>query len=235
MDVKQSIRETIWNRFEEEEIARFPFPPHHRIPNFAGAEKAADRLAALDVWDTATTIKINPDAPQRPVRQRALASGKRLYMAVPRLADEKPFIELDPADIPDPAKAATIGGANEYGTPVTLQSMENIDMIVTGSVAVGENGVRVGKGEGYSDLEFALLQDAGTVNKETTIVTSIHESQYLNREITPAPHDVPMERIITPSSTIVVESNVPRPQGINWNALTEEHLATIPVLEELRE
>ena len=29
-----------WDRLQDERIARFPFPPHWRIPNFAGAEAA---------------------------------------------------------------------------------------------------------------------------------------------------------------------------------------------------
>jgi hypothetical protein len=41
-------------------------------------------------------VKSNPDAPQLPVRARALADGKLPYMAVPRLTDERPFILLDP-------------------------------------------------------------------------------------------------------------------------------------------
>ncbi|MFC6726941.1 5-formyltetrahydrofolate cyclo-ligase, partial [Halobium palmae] len=43
---KQSLRERVWDALEAEGIARFPFPPHDRIPNFAGAADAADRLAA---------------------------------------------------------------------------------------------------------------------------------------------------------------------------------------------
>jgi len=33
---KQAVRETVWDAFEERGEARFPFPPHDRIPNFAG-------------------------------------------------------------------------------------------------------------------------------------------------------------------------------------------------------
>jgi 5-formyltetrahydrofolate cyclo-ligase len=36
-------------------------------------------------WPAARVVKANPDAPQLPVRRRALADGKVVYMAVPRL------------------------------------------------------------------------------------------------------------------------------------------------------
>jgi len=67
-----------------------------KIPNFLGAEAAADQLAALSAWEAAQVIKANPDKAQRAVRARALTEGKVLYMAVPRLADELPFYLLTP-------------------------------------------------------------------------------------------------------------------------------------------
>jgi 5-formyltetrahydrofolate cyclo-ligase len=79
---KQAVRERVWALLERERVARFPGATG-RIPNFAGAPAAAAQLAALPPWPTAQVVKANPDAPQLPVRARALADGKLLYMAVP--------------------------------------------------------------------------------------------------------------------------------------------------------
>ena len=92
---KDRVRERVWAALEREGVARFP-GARGRIPNFKGAEAAARRLAALPQWQASKTIKANPDAPQLPVRVQALADGKRVYMAVPRLRDPKPFLLLDP-------------------------------------------------------------------------------------------------------------------------------------------
>ena len=51
-------------------------------------------------------LKANPDAPQLPVRARALADSKLLYMAVPRLADPLPFYLLVPRNLPVPPEQA---------------------------------------------------------------------------------------------------------------------------------
>ena len=51
---------------------------------------AAGRLASLPEWRAARVVESNPDARQLPVRARALADGKLLYMAVPRLAARAP-------------------------------------------------------------------------------------------------------------------------------------------------
>ena len=103
---KASLREQVWADLDQPGVARFP-KPANRIPNFVGAEAAAGRLAGTDEWAAAATVKANPDSPQWPVRQRALADGKLLYMAVPRLAEDKPFFLLDPARLVDEPRAAS--------------------------------------------------------------------------------------------------------------------------------
>uniref|UniRef100_A0A1D5RM24 Methenyltetrahydrofolate synthetase domain containing n=1 Tax=Mus musculus TaxID=10090 RepID=A0A1D5RM24_MOUSE len=65
---KQSIRERIWDYMESHDIADFPRPVHHRIPNFKGAAQAAGHLPHLQAFHVARTIKVNPDAPQRNAR-----------------------------------------------------------------------------------------------------------------------------------------------------------------------
>src|SRR5919197_5062589 len=153
---KQKLRQRIWTLLERRRVARFPFPVVGRIPNFRGAEQAAARAAALPEWQAARRLKCNPDAPQRALRLRALREGKTVFMAVPRLTDERCFLRLDPARLGTRlAQAATIKGAAPLGEPVRPRELGHIDLIVAGSVAVNARGARVGKGGGYSDLEFA--------------------------------------------------------------------------------
>ena len=82
---KAALRQEVWSAMRAAKVARFP-GAEGRIPNFTGAEAAAERLRAMPVWQSALTLKANPDSAQLPVRQRALEDGKTVYMAVPRLA-----------------------------------------------------------------------------------------------------------------------------------------------------
>lgn len=50
-------------------------------------------------------------------------------------------------------------------------------MIVIGSVAVSKTGQRIGRGQGFVDLEFGILVKAGVVTDKTTIVTTVHNQQ----------------------------------------------------------
>ena len=81
---------------------------------------------------------------------------------------------------------------------VPLDSLPPIDFIICGSVAVNYDGVRVGKGAGYTDIEVALLAGAGLLKPDTTIVTTVHEQQVLNEVLPHEPHDFTVDYIVTP-------------------------------------
>jgi 5-formyltetrahydrofolate cyclo-ligase len=139
---------------------------------------------------------------------------------------------LDPKQIKcNPYVASSIKGAATYGRPVTLDEVRKIDLIVCGSVAVNRRGARVGKGGGYSDLEFALLTEEKRIGSKTPIVTSVHPLQLVNEEIPMTEHDIPLTAIITPQEIIEVESSFARPKGIYWNILPQEKTDEIPVLK----
>jgi 5-formyltetrahydrofolate cyclo-ligase len=229
--VKETIRQRVWDALEASGEARFPFPPHGRIPNFAGARAATERLTETPEWEAADALKTNPDSPQRPLRQRALEDGKTVYMAVPRLADERPFLELDPARIDDPSAAVTLSGSEEYGVQVGPDAV-TVDLVVSGSVAVREDGARIGKGEGFSDLEWGILWDLGLVDAETPVATTVHELQVVDDEWAPDAHDVPMDLVVTPERTVRTGAEG-KPEGVDWAALPAERLEAMPVLREL--
>ncbi|MEM1853428.1 MAG: 5-formyltetrahydrofolate cyclo-ligase, partial [Thermofilaceae archaeon] len=151
---KEEIRRRVWRLLREKGVARPPFPIEGRIPNFAGAEAAAALLVRSRAFQKAEVVFCNPDSPQRPVREAALHYGKMVVMASPRLRSG--FLVLNPSKIPRSAyrEASTIAGAFKYGSQ-TLDKLPQIDLKVAGSVAVSAEGGRVGKGGGFSDLEYA--------------------------------------------------------------------------------
>jgi 5-formyltetrahydrofolate cyclo-ligase len=231
---KQALREEIWRTMTVHKVARFP-GTQGRIPNFIGAEAAARHLATLPEWQGARALKCNPDAPQRPVRYAALQSGKVVYMAVPRLREIKPFIALDPAVLGPSGlwRASSIQGAFAGGKPVALEEMLAIDLIIAGSVAVSRDGARLGKGGGYSDLEYALCRQAGLADQDTPIVTTVHAMQVVpNDTIEMTAHDISLSAFATPDGLVRTEAHYPRPSGIFWDELGDK-LHEIPVLRAL--
>src|ERR687891_493191 len=142
-------------------------------------------------------------------------------MAVPRLADARPFVRVEG----DP----TIKRALAEGVPVAVGELGHVDLVVCGTVAVNRAGVRVGKGGGYSDLELALLVEAGLVDDATTIVTTVHPLQLLDEELPESAHDFRVDIVVTPDE--VVRSGARRRSpGVIWEQLDDDTVDAIPVL-----
>lgn len=231
-EAKQRVRERIWTLLEREHAA--PPDVHGYIPTFVGADEAAARLAALPAWASARIVKAVPDRAQQPVRARALRDGKTVYMAVPRLAEPLPFYHLDPATLPiPPDQAADRHLAATLARQVGVQDMQPVDLIVCGSVAVNPHGVRLGKGAGYSDIEFALLQEAGLIRPTTTVVTTVHDLQVVEDDLPESRWDFSVDLIVTPTRTITC-GPARRPAGLYWDDLDDATIGKIPILAALR-
>lgn len=163
----------------------------------------------------------------------ALEEGKTLYMAVPTLRAAKPFFELDPGKLTvSPHAASSIKGAAKYGRLVSLEEVRKIDLVICGSVAVNKKGGRIGKGGGYSDLEYGLLREEGKVDSNTPIVTTVHPLQVLDEEVPMIEHDIPINAIITPEEIMMLKPEYPKPKGIYWHLLPQAKIEAIPVLKE---
>lgn len=228
---KQAARQAIWDRLMNEKLAAFPFPPHGRIPNFKGAKDAALRLFDEPEWRDAKLIKVNPDSPQKYVRAEALRRGIKVYVPTPRL--RAGFLKLDPAKIPYDSihDASQMSKSEKWAEPVALTDLPQLDAIVTGCVAVTDTGRRAGKGEGYSDIEYAILRELG--HDAVPVATTVNDVQVVN-DFPIESNDLPLTVIATPTRTFRVDSPPRPPDRIEWDRLTTQDLKDMPVLNELR-
>lgn len=226
---KRRVRERVWDVLDQSGAVHDD-SAYGRIPHFKGSEEAAERLAGLPGWRAAQVVKAVPDKAQLPVRARALAEGKTVFMAVPKLADPRPFYLLDPATLTvPPTEAASSKVAAKIAPKVAVETMPSVDLVVVGSVAVNRAGVRIGKGAGYSDLEFAFLAEAGLIGAETVVVTTVHTLQVLDEELPATRHDFGVDLVVTPDKVITCR-HPHRPEGLVWEDLDAEKIASIPAL-----
>ncbi|HEY9086803.1 MAG TPA: 5-formyltetrahydrofolate cyclo-ligase [Anaerolineaceae bacterium] len=233
---KDALRQEIWSALASNGIGIGD--PYNSIPNFVGADIAADRLAALPLWQAAKVVKCNPDAPQTYVRLHALREGKTLYMAYPRLAVEKCFLELKASDLLARGvaleDAAVWQNAINVGKPVAFEEMQPVDIAVTGCVAVTRAGGRTGKGAGFADIEFGLLRQTGLLGPNVPIVTTIHSTMVVPDERLPLqPHDTFLTLIVTEKEVIETHVAGQQPTGIDWDQIQPDQFDTIPVLRRL--
>lgn len=235
---KWAIRKRIWDYMEENGVAANPRPVHHRIPNFVGSELTARQVEQLPEFKRAKWVKVNPDTPQKSVREAVLRHGKILLVPQPRLRTGF-FSILNPGKIP-PQKiqyAVTQAGVADFGEPISLDADIKVDMVVIGSVAVNPtNGARLGKGEGFAELEYGMLRMMGAIDDATPVVTCIHECSLVDDIPTEKmlSHDVPVDIVCTPTRIIRLSGGLPKPTGIYWDRLSPQKLASIRILQVLK-
>ncbi|EFA10212.1 methenyltetrahydrofolate synthase domain-containing protein [Tribolium castaneum] len=236
---KQSFRKKVWDYLEKNKLVNFPRPAFGRIPNFKGADKAAAQLLQLEEFKNAKSVEVNPDKPLEAARSLVIESDKTLYVPVPRLQEGLlKKIAFCEADKPKNVKqTVTRWGIETLGKAVDFGDGLHIDLLVLGSVAVSRDGRRIGKGRGYADLEYAILKEMKAVDDNTTIVTTVHDSQVF--DCLPSDifkkYDVPLDYILTPTQIIKVEKKLTRPEGIYWDILSQRRLSLMPVLQKIKE
>lgn len=207
MDVetaKKMLREEIWIKLEKGGVARFPLPCYGRIPNFAGSEKAADRVRLLDEWKNAKVVFANPDYAQQKVREYALLDGKILVMASPGL--RQGCIIVNPKNFKSSEGfASTIKGAFKYGKIASIEEIPKPDLIVEGSVAVDIKGHRLGKGYGFGDREIGLIK---RIFGEIPVLTTVHDMQVVDA-VPIEERDEKVSIIVTPTK-VIRTTNIPK-------------------------
>ncbi|KAM7406205.1 hypothetical protein PAMP_000596 [Pampus punctatissimus] len=234
---KWDIRQKVWDYIEEKNLANFPRPVHNRIPNFKGAFTACAKVSELQVFTQTAEVKVDPDKPLEGARLVVLQAQKTLLVPTPRLRTGlfNKIIPPQGASKEQLRMCSSSQGVKEFSVPVGLDDKVKVDLVVVGSVAVSEKGLRIGKGEGYADMEYGMMVSMAAVNESTVVVTVVHDCQVVDipEELIES-HDLTVDYILTPTRVIKTNCQSPKPQGIIWTKLDTEKLEKIPILKKLR-
>jgi len=178
---------------------------------------------------------VPPDQAQLQVRVNAVMDGKRLIMATPGLRDGFYLLERRGIRTKDWVRAARSSGVRQFGKRLATSKHEigQVDLLVTGAVAVGLQGGRVGKGSGYFDLEYTILREIGSVHEDTPIVALVDDVQVCD-EVPLEEHDVAVNYIVTPTRIIKAGRFQRSSMRIRWERLEERRIRRIRPLREMR-
>ncbi|XP_047437164.1 methenyltetrahydrofolate synthase domain-containing protein isoform X1 [Mugil cephalus] len=234
---KWDIRQKVWDYIEENNLANFPRPVHNRIPNFKGAFVACTKVSEMQVFTQTAEVKVDPDKPLEGARLAVLQARKTLLVPTPRLRTGL-FNKITPpqgASKEQLRVCSSSQGVKDFSVPVSLDAKVKVDLVVVGSVAVSEKGFRIGKGEGFADMEYGMMACMGAVNESTVVVTVVHDCQIVDiPEELMGTHDLTVDYILTPTTVIKTNCQLPKPHGIIWTKLDTEKLEKIPILKKLR-
>ncbi|EDW83711.1 uncharacterized protein Dwil_GK13534 [Drosophila willistoni] len=236
---KRSLRVQTWKKIQEGRVGIGSNSIFNRIPAFVDADKAAALLIQQEEFKKAHHIKVNIDRALHDFKEQALLANKTVYLPSTRDSSALCFKVEVPGDAPDEQKkvALRVQELQKYRTEIGLDSNLKLDLVVIGSVVVSRDGYRIGRGNGFADLDIGLLIELGAITPETVIATIVHDLQVV--DTLPVnlfqKYDTPVDLIITPTEVIRVAKHLPRPAGVFWEVLSERRLKILPVLQQLKE
>jgi len=242
--LRDETRERVWSdlRAVARPDSRFAWDFSSFIADYEGSDAGATRLLERAGEPASTQWFITPDNNLDPLRERLIEAGASFVM--PTYGIRRGFLRLDPSAVPagQAAFASTLDGMNRFGERIPLSEMEDslepFEYMVTGASFVTGDGLRMGKGHGYFDLEWAMLREIGLAGDPTAVVAMVHDVQVLDdvhgRELA-ADHDTIVDEIVTPTTRIEIEDSPPKPAGIRWALLDRDEVDEMPPLRTLWE
>ena len=141
--------------------------------------------------------------------------------------------------------ASNVSGFERFGTRLKAEELlgwENahVDVFSIGSVAVAQNGMRIGAGCGFGELEWGVLSSASWVDHSTLVVTLAHRDQVVNSRLDLPLElkrhiDLPADVVATPTRTFRARRAIQRPSGVDWSLIDSKEMAENNILAALQD
>ncbi|AEV88693.1 5-formyltetrahydrofolate cyclo-ligase [Actinoplanes sp. SE50] len=163
------------------------------------ATQLHDHILALVRRATPRTIAAyvpsgpEPGGPTLPdLLRAALPPGGRLLLPV-LLPDN----DLDWAEYTGSLTPASRGLHEPTGPRLGVTALTSADLILVPALAVGRDGIRMGRGGGSYDRALSRLPSPGPL-----VVALLHDGEILDR-VPSEPHDRPVHGVLTPSAGFI--------------------------------
>ncbi|MFN3420349.1 MAG: 5-formyltetrahydrofolate cyclo-ligase [Armatimonadota bacterium] len=199
---RERLRRRIWHLMENAGVLTFPLEVFGRVPNFVGAEQAAELLAQQPEFVQAKVVFVSPDHVLRRVRELVLEHGKVLAVSLPqRLVRRNRCALLQITERRAIKAAVKVDNFLRYGQPLSVP----VDLAVLSSVVVDCRGNRLTPRQEFGDREWQMLVDKGFVHERTKIATIVHPLQFaddLAKWVTEK--DAKAHLIVTPEEVVRV-------------------------------
>jgi 5-formyltetrahydrofolate cyclo-ligase len=178
-----------WQRAEH--IKANPDSPQKPVRYLALSSDKTIYMAVPRLREKKCFIKLDPSkiSPQKFHEASSIKGAFRYGIPV----HPKEIPQVDTSAAPNPV---LLGWGERRRSVSTLskpwaldRESRRVDLIVAGSVAVNRRGIRMGKGGGYSDLEYAIGREFGFVKEDVVIVTTVHPLQIMDGDLPETDHD----------------------------------------------
>lgn len=143
---------------------------------------------------------VRGEADARPLLERALIAGKRVYLPIVRADSTLLFA---PYDADTPMENNRLGIPEPQVAAERLAAPRDLDLVILPLTAFDDAGNRLGMGGGFYDRSFAFLRDE--VRPHPVLAGAAHEFQHSER--------LPVCDWDVPAQLVVTDERVHRPQA----------------------
>ncbi|MDA3971482.1 MAG: hypothetical protein PF442_09020 [Desulfobulbaceae bacterium] len=198
------------------------------------AGKIAEQIRRMAEYRNAKTILMMPSPLLFQARINCLLDGKVLLMPSPAL--KSGFYRVKPFSIPFPdlAHGTSLKGITLFGRKVQGQQLQKIeiDLALTGCVALDQKGQRLGEGTGFFDLSMGLLGTIGSITEKTLIGCVADALQVSQDDLVCDPWDVPIDFMVQldGETSFARVKTIP---SVIWDALSKKQIRKIEPLWQL--
>lgn len=235
--IKAKARERIGENLVQVAIPdpRFGFDFSSFIPDFKGSEAALTRLKADQVFQNAWTIFVTPDNCLKGLPEQIAVQGKIAIVASGGLRRGFYLVEHRESQLDRNQNQSILDDVVWQSVSLGyISSRGKIDLLVTGASVINRSGVRIGKGHGYFDLEWAISYSLNVVEKTTPVAAVVHDCQVVDDELPQETFDTACDIIFTPTQVIKVPAAQKPISGVIWEKLEPGMLKSVPPLQELK-
>lgn len=161
--------------------------------------KVAQQLRGFPPYRRAKRIFVSPVMELSQVRINSLVDGKELVVPGPALKSGIYGFQAYSISFKDLEHAVSFKGLEKYGNLLDLSKEQPIDLFLTDGLALSSDGVRLGDGNGFFDLAFALLVWSCPGNARSPVVMACNQEQVISPQIPRAPWDIDADSYISSS------------------------------------
>jgi 5-formyltetrahydrofolate cyclo-ligase len=168
-------------------------PAEREAAALALSERAPELLAGART--VAAYVSLGSEPGTRPLLDRLRTTGVRVLLPV-LLPDN----DLDWAEYTGPGALAParLGLLEPTGPRLGVDAVTAVDAVLLPGLAVGPQGLRLGRGGGSYDRVLARLGRAGA---HPRLITLLYDEELLPHVPT-EPHDAPVDAVLTPRRTL---------------------------------
>lgn len=197
--------------------------------------RIAEKVRRLPAYRPAKQVFVDPAPSLKQICLNTLMDGKKLVMPSPALKDGFYLLSANAVPFNRRIQAISSKGLVEFGHKLSLTDCRDLEIsfLVTSCPAWDKQGNRLGEGQGFFDLSFAILSELQAVGPQAVVAGVAGQGQKVT-SVPVDPWDVGLDFVVCEDEIIEFPFRERKIGSIFWDKLEPRRIKKISPLFQLR-